>query len=141
MSADEAGLPAFYGEWGGVVECDAIVRIGKILRCEPPRNGVVLHGFEDEAGRQQGDVAFHHFRVEAAYRLDLAQRIRIIRVGIPYIEVIGAPGLGVRVLVPVRRDGQQGIRLVIHEISAELAGGVGKPARVPFISGCQENHC
>jgi hypothetical protein len=101
---------------------------------------VVLHGFEDEAGRQRRGVAFHHFRVEAAYRLDLAQRIWIIRVCIPQIEVIRAPGLRVRVFIPVRRDGEQGIRLVIHEISADLVGGVGKPVGVLVVGGCQQNH-
>jgi len=34
----------------GVAEGDAVVRVGEVFGREPPRDGVELHAFEDEAG-------------------------------------------------------------------------------------------
>ena len=106
---------------------------------EPPGDGVVLHGFEDEAGRERRGVAFHHLVVEAADGLDLAEGEGVAGVGVLEIEVVGAPGLGVGVGVALGGEGEQGVGLVVHEVAADLVGGVGEARGVPVRGGGEKD--
>ena len=58
------------GAVGAGVEGDAVVGVGEVFGHEPPGDGVVFHGFEDEAGGEGWGVALHHLVVEAADWLD-----------------------------------------------------------------------
>ena len=49
MGARHTGLPIRTDSGRRVVKGDAIFRVRKILCREPPRHGVVLHLFENEA--------------------------------------------------------------------------------------------
>ena len=76
MGAGEPGCVFSTDERGGVVQRDAVLRIGQIFGREPPRHRVVLHAFQDEAGRERRGVALHHLVVKAADRLHLPERER-----------------------------------------------------------------
>ena len=89
---------------------------------------MVLHGFEDEARGERRGVSFHHLVMEAADGLDLAERKGVAGVGVAEIEVVGAPGFGVGVGVALGGEREQGVGLVIHEVAANLVGGVGEAA-------------
>src|ERR1039458_9581086 len=99
MSTDEASLLTFYRERGGVAECDAIFRIGKIFRCEPPGDGVVFHSLQHKAGSETRGIALHHLEVEAPDRLHLPEREWVRGIGVIEVEIIRAPCLGVTILV------------------------------------------
>src|ERR1700735_2092393 len=45
------------GAVGAGVEGDAVVRVGKVFGHEPPGDGVLFHGFKDEAGSKGRCVA------------------------------------------------------------------------------------
>ena len=115
---------------GEIFEGDAVFGGGEVFGREPPGNGKVLHGFEHETGSEGRGVTFHHFVVEGADGLDLAERKGVGRIGVLDIEVVGAPGFGVGVVVGLGGKGEQGVGLVIHEIAADLVGAVGETAGV-----------
>jgi hypothetical protein len=53
------------------MEGDAVLRVGKIFRRQPPRHRVVFHSFQDKVGSEWWSIALHHFEVKAAHRLHL----------------------------------------------------------------------
>jgi len=130
VSPDCAGLEAFGGGGCGVVEGDAVVGVGEVFGGEPPGDGAVLHGFEDEAGCEGWGVAFHHLEVEAADGLDLTERVGVGGVGVFEVEVVGAPGFGVGVVVGFGGDSEESVGLVVHEVAADLVGRVGEAVAV-----------
>ena len=77
VRAEKPWLAVFNGKRRRIVQRHTISLVGQILRREPPRHSVMLHRFENESRSKRRRIAFHHFMVEAADRLHLAQRIRI----------------------------------------------------------------
>ena len=58
MGSDKTWLIRFDRERRSVVQGDAIVRVGKIFRGEPPGNSVVFHSFQDKPGVNGGASPF-----------------------------------------------------------------------------------
>ena len=56
------------------VDEDPIVRIGEILRSDPPADRVIGHRLQDEFGGEKGSVSGEHGRFNLAQKLDVAQR-------------------------------------------------------------------
>ena len=79
--------------------------------------------------------------MKAADGLDLPERKRISRVGILQVEIVGAPGLGVAVLIAIGADCEQCVGLVVHEVAAHLVGAVGEAIRMLVVGGCEKNDC
>ena len=77
--------------------------------------------------------------VEAADGLNLTEREGIAGIGVFEIEVVGAPGLGVAVVVVLEGEGEEGIGLVVHEVSADLIGAVGETGGVLVGGGLQKD--
>ena len=101
---------------------------------------MVLHCFQQKSGRQGRSIALHHFVVEATHRLDLAQWKRIGGVGILQVKIVRAPRLCVGVLVPLRCDCEERVRLVIHEVPSHLVGPIREAVWVLVVRGRKENH-
>jgi len=99
----------------------------------------MLHGFEDEAGDEGWGVALHHLEVEAAYGLDLTERVGVSGVGVFEVEVVGTPGFGVGVVVGFGGEGEEGVGLVVHEVAADLIGAVGEAGGVFVVRRGQED--
>jgi len=73
--------------------------------------------------------------VEAADGLDLAEGKWIGGVGVFEVEVVGAPGLGVGVVVGFGGESEEGVGLVVHEVAADLIGAVGEAGGVFVVGG------
>ena len=58
--------------------------------------------------------------VKAADGLDLAEGPGIVGIGVAEVEVVGAPGLGVAIVVIDGGEGEECVRLVVHEVAAYL---------------------
>ena len=113
--------------------------VGEVFGHEPPRDCVVFHGFEDEAGSEGRGVVLHHLVVEAADGLDGAHGEVVFAVGVAEVEVVGTPGFHVTVVVTIKAEGEDGVGLVEHEVAADHAGGVvGQAVRVLIGGGLQE---
>ena len=123
----------------GVLQGDAVFGGGKVFGGEPPRDGVALHAFEDEAGGEGRGVALHHLVMEAADGLDLAEGQGIGGVGVAEVEVVGAPGLGVAVVVVDGGEGEERVGLVVHEVAADLIGAVGQAVGMFGVRGLEED--
>ncbi len=109
------------------------------IRHEPPGNGGGLHGLEDEAGGEGWGVVLHHLVMKAADGLDGAHGKVVFAVGVAEVEVVGAPGLRVTVVVTIKAEGEESIGLVVHEVAAHHVGAVvGEAARVLVGGGLQE---
>jgi hypothetical protein len=138
VGAGGAGLGGVELAGRGVRQRDAVVGVGEVFGCEPPGDGVSLHGFKDETGGEGWGVAFHHFVVEAADGLDLAEGEGVVGVGVAEVEVVGAPGFHVAVAVGDGGEGEEGVGLVVHEVAADLVGGVGEAGGVLVVGGLEE---
>lgn len=137
---DHTRLHRLYRQRCRVVKRHAILGVGQVFGGEPPWNGMMLHRLENETWSERRCITLHHLEVKAADRLHLSEGVRIVRVVALQVEVIRAPCLRVRVLVALCRERQQGICLVVHEVTAHLIGSIRQTGRVFVIYGREQDH-
>ena len=120
------GAPPLHHD-AGAVDHDAALGVRQVLAHQVPVDGMARHVVEREF-RRELDVGSQNVAVDLAEQLHIAERLAALAVG--QIVVVEAERLLVDGIVdPARVDRQHRRAVVVHEIAADLVGGIGKPAR------------